>query len=104
MGRSTVSIRQGAKSIAERWARASRELGREDRPGGETIAGLAKKHSSDAFFGCDDPLEAAVFSVLVEIVKVQDPGRNRNPESRTEYAAEPLPEAAPDREGRHVDP
>jgi hypothetical protein len=29
-------------------------------------------HSSEAFVGCDDPLEAAVFSVLVEMIKRQD--------------------------------
>jgi len=30
---------------------------------------MAKKHSSEAFYALDDPLEAAVFSVLVETVK-----------------------------------
>jgi hypothetical protein len=33
---------------------------------------LAKKHSSEAFVACDDPLEAAVFSVLVEMLRRQD--------------------------------
>jgi hypothetical protein len=33
---------------------------------------LAKKHSSEAFIACDDPLEAAVFSALVETLKRQD--------------------------------
>ncbi len=28
-----------------------------------------KKHSSEAFYAMDDPLEAAIFSVLVEIIK-----------------------------------
>jgi len=30
---------------------------------------MAKKHSSEAFYALDDPLEAAVFSVLVEMLK-----------------------------------
>ena len=30
---------------------------------------MAKKHSSEAFYALDDPLEAAVFSVLVEMRK-----------------------------------
>jgi len=30
---------------------------------------MAKKHSSEAFYAMDDPLEAAVFSVLVEMIK-----------------------------------
>jgi hypothetical protein len=29
-------------------------------------------HASEAFYGCDDPLEAAVFSVLVEMLKKQE--------------------------------
>ncbi len=29
----------------------------------------AKKHSSEAFYALDDPLEAAVFSVLAELMK-----------------------------------
>jgi hypothetical protein len=42
---------------------------------------LAKKHSSEAFYGCDDPLEAVVFPVLVEILKQQDEqARKRDPE------------------------
>jgi hypothetical protein len=30
---------------------------------------MAKKHTSEAFYALDDPLEAAVFSVLVEVMK-----------------------------------
>ncbi len=37
------------------------------------IAEMAKKHSSVAFYELDDSLEAAVFSVLVEMMK----GRNQ---------------------------
>ena len=33
---------------------------------------MANKHSSEAFYGLDDPLEAAVFSVLLELVKEMD--------------------------------
>ncbi len=42
----------------------------------------AKKHSSEAFYGCDDPLEAAIFSALVEIARQRAgtiPGRARHP-------------------------
>ena len=68
-----MSVRQGAKSIAERWARSARALKKEDRCYGELLAELAKRHSSEAFAGCDDALEGVVFSVLVEILKRQDP-------------------------------
>jgi len=30
---------------------------------------MAKKHSSEAFYALDDPLEAAVFSALIELLK-----------------------------------
>ena len=33
---------------------------------------MAKKHSSEAFYAMDDPLEAAVFSVLIEILKKRE--------------------------------
>lgn len=29
-------------------------------------------HSSEAFIACDDPLEAVIFSVLVEMIKFQE--------------------------------
>ncbi|MCX6696396.1 MAG: hypothetical protein NTV84_02335 [Methanoregula sp.] len=72
MGRSFESVRHGVKSIADRWARSARALKKEDRKYGEKLAELAKQHSSEAFIACDDPLEAAVFSVLVEMLKRED--------------------------------
>jgi hypothetical protein len=72
MGRSFESVRQGVKRIADRWARSSRALKKEDQQYGEKLAEMAKKHSSEAFIACNDPLEAAVFSVLVETLKRQD--------------------------------
>ncbi len=38
---------------------------------------MAKKHSSEAFYALDDPLEAAVFSVLVEMLKEMDKADDR---------------------------
>jgi len=79
MGRSFTSIRQGVKSTADHWARSSRALKKEDQPYGERLVDLAKKHSSEAFYGCDDPLEAAVFSVLIEMIKKQEqPEQEKN--------------------------
>jgi hypothetical protein len=72
MGRTFPSIRQGVNSTADRWARSARALRKEDRRFGERLAELAKTHSSEAFVACDDPLEAVVFSVLVEILKRQE--------------------------------
>jgi len=69
MGRSFESVRQGTKDVSARWLKASRALKKEDQVYGQRLADLAKKHSSEAFYALDDPLEAAVFSVLVEILK-----------------------------------
>ena len=69
MGRSFESVRQGVKDVSARWLKASRALKKEDQVYGQMIAEMARKHSSEAFYALDDPLEAAVFSVLVEMVK-----------------------------------
>ena len=79
-GRSFASVRQGVKSTADRWARSSRALKKDDRPYGERLVELAKRHSSEAFYGCDDPLEAAVFSVLVELIKEQEQAKQEKTE------------------------
>ena len=78
MGRSFESVRMGVNRIADRWARSTRALKREDQKYGERLVELAKMHASEAFVACDDPLEAAVFSVLVEIIKRQDQLNSEN--------------------------
>jgi hypothetical protein len=69
MGRSFESVRMGVKDVSARWLKASRALKKEDQVYGQRVAEMAKKHSSEAFYALDDPLEAAVFSVLVEMMK-----------------------------------
>ena len=69
MGRSFESIRMTVKDVSSRWMKASKALKKEDQIYGQMIAEMAKKHSSEAFYALDDPLEAAVFSVLVEMMK-----------------------------------
>jgi len=69
MGRSFESVRMGAKDVSQRWLKASKALKKEDQVYGQRLAEMAKKHSSEAFYALEDPLEAAVFSVLVELFK-----------------------------------
>jgi len=69
MGRSFESIRIGVKDVSARWLKASKALKKEDQVYGQKVAEMARKHSSEAFYALDDPLEAAVFSVLVEMLK-----------------------------------
>ncbi|MHB8117991.1 MAG: hypothetical protein ACYDHX_04585 [Methanothrix sp.] len=69
MGRSFESVRMGIKDVSARWLKASRSLKKEDQVYGQKVAQMAKKHSSEAFYALDDPLDAAVFSVLVELLR-----------------------------------
>jgi hypothetical protein len=64
------------KALADRWERAARALPGLDREYGVQVAAMAKRHASEAFCAFDDPLEAAVFSVLVEILKKSGEGRD----------------------------
>jgi hypothetical protein len=72
MGRTFPSIREGVNSTAVRWARSARALKSEDQIYSEELVRIVKKHSSEAFIACNDPLEAVVFSALIEIIKRQD--------------------------------
>jgi hypothetical protein len=58
----------GIKDVSARWLKASRALKKEDRVYGQKVAEMAKKHFCGAFFALDDPMEAAVFSMLVEMI------------------------------------
>jgi len=53
--------------IAQHLRQTSREA--EDQIYGQKLTEMARKHSREAFYALDDPLEAAVFSVLVELIK-----------------------------------
>jgi hypothetical protein len=78
MGRSFESVRMGVKDVSARWLKASRALKKEDQIYGQRLAEMAKEHSSEAFYALDDPLEAAVFSVLLELVKQMDKDHREN--------------------------
>ncbi len=71
MGRSFESVRMGVKEVSSRWAKAGRALQKEDQVYAQKLAEMAKKHSSEAFYALDDPLEAAIFSVLIELLKTK---------------------------------
>ena len=84
MGRSFESIRQGVKDISARWLKASKALKKEDQVYGQRLAEMANKHSSEAFYALDDSLEAAVFSVLVEMLKETNRADRKNDENEIE--------------------
>jgi hypothetical protein len=72
MGRSFESVRLGVKNTADRWMRVRKAMRQDDQVYAERLAEMAKRHASEGFYAFDDPLEAAVFSVLVEILKEID--------------------------------
>ncbi len=60
------------KDVSARWMKASKALKKEDQIYGLMVAEMAKRHSSEAFYALDDPLEAVVFSVLLELLRERD--------------------------------
>ena len=72
MGRTFKSVRMGSQEVAQRWLKASRALNKDDQVYGQKLAEMVKMHSSEAFYALDDPLEAAIFSVLIELLKETD--------------------------------
>jgi len=72
MGRSFESVRMGVREVTERWARVRRALKREDQVYADRLIEMAKRHSSEGFYAFNDPLEAAMFSALVEMLKEMD--------------------------------
>jgi hypothetical protein len=72
MGRSLISVRMGVKAIADRWLRVAGYAEEEDASSLRMLASMAKRHSSEAFYAFDDPLEAALYSVLIELLKEQE--------------------------------
>ena len=69
MGRSFYSVRMGVRDLAARWERAARRLPEPDRKYAARLVEMAKRHSSEAFYAFDDPLEAAFFSISIELLK-----------------------------------
>lgn len=110
VGRSFASVRQGIKGPLDRWAKAARVLRKEDQPYGECVAGLARLHSSEAFYGCDEPLEAAIFSGLIGILKQEgyegEPGERdvqKTPACTVDRNKKPDLNKRPENEERNVD-
>jgi hypothetical protein len=58
-----------ALEITGRWERAAWALHGDDRGYALRVVEMAKRHTSEGFYAFDDPLEAVLFSVLVEIGK-----------------------------------
>ena len=80
MGRSFQSVRMGVNNIARRWERAARAMRCNDEVYANKVVAMAKTYASEAFYAFDDPLEAAMFSVLICMQREYGPdSRHANP-------------------------
>jgi len=63
-----VRVRMGAQELSDRWLRARRALMKRAQDYADLLVEMVKRHTGElpAF---DDPLEAAFFLVLIEILK-----------------------------------
>ena len=75
MGRTVMSTRLAVKDLANRWARVTKALREDERKYGEELQYLVQQHSAAGFAAFGDPLESAIYSVLVELLKERDEGR-----------------------------
>ena len=94
MGRTFKSVRMGSQEVADRWLKASRALSKSDQAYGRRLAQMAKIHSSEAFYALDDPLEAAVFSVLMELLKETDRKKEETAETAKQHESAKWDETA----------
>ena len=68
--------REDLHETADRWLRARRALPAADQPHAERLAEMIRVHATDRLVAIGDPLEAAVFSLLIELVKEQTAGES----------------------------
>jgi hypothetical protein len=69
----------GVKEITDRWEQAARRMRDEDAAITGKAVMFAKQYSSEAFYAFDDPLEAALFSVLISMCREQGPSATQGP-------------------------
>ena len=69
MPRECETLQMGVNTTAERWMRVRRAMRREDQVYAEKLVEMMRRHSREGSCAFDDPLEAALFSILVEVVK-----------------------------------
>lgn len=100
MGRSFISVRMGVNEVAARWKRASRHLREGDAGSAEDLVRSAKRFSSEAFYAFDDPLEAALFSVAVSLVRDWERGAMPEPARTAPTPGEHGAPASPDPAGQ----
>jgi hypothetical protein len=64
-----MSCRSELPLVLERWRRFRRALKADDQPAMDIIIAALEKNGPATFAGLDDPLEAALLAVLIELEK-----------------------------------
>jgi hypothetical protein len=62
----------GVKEITGRWEQMARSLPGAEGDAALRVVQMARRHASEGFYAFDDPLEAALFSVFIEILKARE--------------------------------
>ncbi len=67
-----MSMTTGMKNVSVRWRKASRALKIDDQKYGIRLAEALEKHKGPEYAIFDDPLEASVFFLLIEMMKEKE--------------------------------
>jgi hypothetical protein len=62
-------MQENMRQTEERWRRVRRALKREDQVHADRLAAMIHAHAEDRFPSINDPLEAAMLAVFIEIHK-----------------------------------
>jgi hypothetical protein len=73
-----AGMKTAVREVADRWMRGSRALVAESQPYGYLLAAMLRRHENDNVAMFDDPLEAALFFVLVEIAKEKEEAKRES--------------------------
>ncbi len=65
------------RNTAARWHRVKRAMKVEDQTYAEKLSGMIARHEKERFTVFEDPLEAAFFVVLIELLKEIDQKKHR---------------------------
>ena len=63
-------VQEGMRQTGERWLRVRRALKKEEQAYADRLAAMIRSHTDDQFATIGDPLEAAMLSVFIELLKM----------------------------------
>jgi hypothetical protein len=73
-------MQEGMRQTEERWRRVRRALKREEQVYADRLAAMIHAHVKDRFPSINDPLEAAMLAIFIELHKQISPGDSPLPE------------------------